>query len=101
RPYLRLIVSPWTGPLFRFALGSTWVQHEVFSIAVHRQEAFTDEVLYAYTRALIATPERWARLQRFFAWQLDREHNNVTMEAVEGLRRFDRRLSCGGNATRT
>jgi pimeloyl-ACP methyl ester carboxylesterase len=90
RPYLRLIVSPWTGPLFRLALGSTWVQHEVFSIAVHRKEAFTDEVLNAYTRALIATPERWARLQRFFTWQLDREHNKVTMEAVEGLRRFDR-----------
>jgi pimeloyl-ACP methyl ester carboxylesterase len=25
-----------------------------------------------------------------FTWQLDREHNKVTMEAVEGLRRFDR-----------
>jgi len=90
RPYLRLIVSPWVGPLFRFALQSTWVQREVFSIAVHRKEAFTDEVLNAYTRALIATPERWARLQRFFRWQLDPEHNRVTMDAVDGLRRFDR-----------
>lgn len=90
RPYLRLLVSPWTGPLFRVALRSTWVQREVFSIAVHRKEAFTDEVLYAYTRALIATPERFARLQRFFHWQLDPEHNRLTMEAVEGLRRFDR-----------
>jgi pimeloyl-ACP methyl ester carboxylesterase len=90
RPYLHLLVSPWTGPLFRLALRSKWVQHEVFSIAVHRKEAFTDEVLYAYTRALIATPERFARLQRFFRWQLDPEHNRLTMDAVEGLRRFDR-----------
>ena len=90
RPYLRLIVSPWTGPLFRLALRSTFVQREVFSIAVHRKEAFTDEVLNAYTRALIATPDRWARLQRFFRWQLDPDHNRLTMDAVEGLRRFEK-----------
>ncbi len=88
-PYLRLVVNPWLGPLFRFALRSTWVQREVFSVAVHRKEAFTDELLYAYTRAHIATPNRWARLQRFFRWQLDPEHNRVTMDAVEGMRRFE------------
>ena len=88
RPYLELVVNPWLSPLFRFALGFTWVQREVFGVAVHRKEAFTDEVLHAYTRAHIATPERWARLQRFFRWQLDPEHNQVTMDAVEGIRRF-------------
>jgi pimeloyl-ACP methyl ester carboxylesterase len=89
-PYLKWIVNPWLGPLFRFALGFTWVQRELFDIAVHRKEAFTDEVLYAYARAHVATPARWARLQRFFRWQLDPEHNRLTMEAVEGLRRFDK-----------
>jgi pimeloyl-ACP methyl ester carboxylesterase len=88
-PYLRLVVNPWLGPLFRLALHSSWVQREVFGVAVHREEAFTDEVLNAYTRAHIATPERWARLQRFFRWQLDPEHNRLTMDAVAGLRRFE------------
>ncbi|MBI1817389.1 MAG: alpha/beta hydrolase [Deltaproteobacteria bacterium] len=89
-PYLKQVVSPWASPLFRFALRFTWVQREVFGVAVHQKDAFTDEVLYAYTRAHIATPERWARLQRFFRWQLDPEHNRVTMDAVEGLRRFEK-----------
>jgi pimeloyl-ACP methyl ester carboxylesterase len=89
RPYLELVVNRWLSPLFRFALRFTWVQRHVFGVAVHREEAFTDEVLYAYTRAHIATPERWARLQRFFRWQLDPEHNRVTMQAVEGMRRFE------------
>jgi pimeloyl-ACP methyl ester carboxylesterase len=87
--YLQMVVSPFWGPLFRFALRhSTWVRREVFSIAVHRPAVFTDEVLYAYTRAHTATPERWRRLQRFFTWQLDPTHNRVTLDAVDGLRRF-------------
>jgi pimeloyl-ACP methyl ester carboxylesterase len=90
RPYLELVVNPWLSPLFRFALRFTAVQREVFGVAVHNEEAFTDEVLHAYTRAHIATPERWARLQRFFRWQLDPEHNNVTLTAVEGMRSFDK-----------
>ena len=91
KPYLRMVVSPRWNSIFRFALNhSTWVRHEVFGVAVHRQEAFTDEVLAAYTRAHTATPERWARLRRFFTWQLDPEHNHVTMTAVDGMRRFDR-----------
>ncbi len=90
RPYLELVVNPWLSPLFRFALGFKAIQREVFGVAVHREEAFTDEVLYAYTRAHIATPERWARLQRFFRWQLDPEHNRVTLGAVEGMRRFEK-----------
>jgi pimeloyl-ACP methyl ester carboxylesterase len=90
RPYLELVVNPWLSPLFRFALRFTAVQREVFGVAVHRQAAFTDEVLHAYTRAHIATAERWARLQRFFRWQLDPEHNRVTLGAVDGMRRFDK-----------
>jgi len=90
RPYLELVVNPWLGPVFRTALRFTWVQREVFSVAVHRKEVFTDEVLHAYTRALIATPGRWKRLQRFFRWQLDREHNQETMRAVDGMRRFEK-----------
>lgn len=91
RPYLKLVVSRAFSPLFLFALEFIGpVQHEVFSIAVHRQEAFTDEVLAAYTRAHLSTPARRQRLIRFFRYQLDPENNAATMEAVEGMRRFDR-----------
>lgn len=90
KPYLELVLNPWLSPLFRAALRFTWVQREVFGVAVHREETFTDEVLEAYTRAHIATPARWARLQRFFRWQLDPQHNRVTLDAVDGIRRFEK-----------
>jgi pimeloyl-ACP methyl ester carboxylesterase len=61
----------------------------VFGIAVHREEAFTDEVVLAYTRAHASSKARWERLRRFFRWQLDPEHNRVTLDAVDGMRRFD------------
>jgi len=89
--YLKLIVNPVTSPLFRFLLHhSAWIRREVFSIAVHREAAFTDEVVLAYTRAHTSSDTRWQRLRRFFRWQLDPEHNRVTFDAVDGLRRFDR-----------
>jgi pimeloyl-ACP methyl ester carboxylesterase len=89
-PYLKLVVNPVLGPVFRFALqNSSWVQREVFSVAVHKQEAFTDEVLLAYTRQHTSSAARWKRLQRFFRWQLDPEHNRVTLAAVDGMRRFE------------
>jgi pimeloyl-ACP methyl ester carboxylesterase len=90
RPYLELIVNPVTSPLFRAALTVPAVQRDVFQIAVHRKEAFTDEVLAAYVRAHTATPERWQRLVRFFRWQLDRDHNREPLRALDGMRRFDR-----------
>jgi pimeloyl-ACP methyl ester carboxylesterase len=89
--YLKMIVHPVTSPVFRFLLHhSAWVRREVFSIAVHREEVFTDEVVLAYTRAHTSSDARWQRLRRFFRWQLDPEHNRVTLDAVDGLRRFDR-----------
>jgi len=88
RPEVELVVSPLFGPLFRLALAFPIVRREVFSIAVHRKQAFSDEVLAAYTRALSSTPARWQRLQRFFRWQLDPDNNMETMRALDGLRRF-------------
>ena len=89
--YLKLIVNPVTSPFFRFLLHhSAWFRREVFSIAVHREEVFTDEVVLAYTRAHTSSAARWQRLRRFFRWQLDPEHNRVTLDATDGLRRFDR-----------
>jgi pimeloyl-ACP methyl ester carboxylesterase len=90
RPYLELVVHPFFSPLFRVALTIPALQREVFQIAVHRKEAFNDEVLAAYTRAHTATPARWQRLVRFFRWQLDREHNQEPLKALDGMRRFTR-----------
>ena len=90
RPYLELVVNPLLSPLFKAALAIPAVRREVFGVAVHRQEAFDDEVLAAYTRAHTSTPERWQRLVRFFRWQLDPEHNREPLRALDGMRRFDR-----------
>ena len=89
--YLKLVVHPLTSPIFRLLLSHcAWARREVFSIAVHRDEVFTDEVVLAYTRAHTSSKARWERLRRFFRWQLDPEHNRLTLDAVEGLRNFDR-----------
>ena len=91
RPDLESIVSPVYTSLFRTMLGFTAVQRDVFSIAVHNKNVLTDEVLAAYVRPHIASPERWLRLRQFFVWQLDREHNLETLRALDGIQRFDHR----------
>ena len=90
RPYVEAIVNPITSPVLRLALAFTPVQRDIFSIAVHDPAVLTDEVLAAYVRPHISSPERWLRLRRFFRWQLDRDHNRETLRALDGLRRFDR-----------
>jgi 2-hydroxymuconate-semialdehyde hydrolase len=88
RPYLQWIVNPITSPIFWTLLHLKAVRRHVFSIAAHRQEVLTDEVLDAFVRAHVSTPARWQRLRRFFRWQLDDDHNQETMRAVEGMRKF-------------
>jgi len=90
RPYLKTIVNPALSPLFHLTLSNAAVRRDVFQIAVHKKEAFTDEVLDAYVRALTSDAARWQRLVRFFRWQLDPQHNRLTLEAVPGMRQFRR-----------
>lgn len=90
RKYLKAVVNPVTSPLFKIALGFKPIQRECFSIAAHDPDSFTDEMLDAFTRPHIASAARWARLRRFFCWQLDSDHNAVTMGAVDAMRRFHR-----------
>ena len=89
RPYLKMIVHPLTSPVFWAALHLRFVRREVFSIAAHRQEVLTDDVLRAFVRPHISKPARWQRLRRFFRWQLDPEHNAETMRVVDAMRRFE------------
>jgi 2-hydroxymuconate-semialdehyde hydrolase len=87
---VELVVNPATTPLFRLLLGNRAVQRRIYRIAVKDPAVLTDEVLNAFTRPNMATPERWLRLRRFLSWQLDRDHNLETMRAVDGMRRFHR-----------
>ncbi|MGD9967550.1 MAG: alpha/beta fold hydrolase [Hyphomonadaceae bacterium] len=89
-PYLRMIVNPITSPLIYQALHFEPVRREIFSIAVEDRAVLTDDVLRAYALPHIATPERWQRLRRFFRWQMDETHNNITMTALPGMRAFER-----------
>jgi len=88
RPYLQMIVNPFASPIFWALLHLRAFRRHVFSIAAHRQEVLTDDVLQAFVRPHVSTPARWQRLRRFFRWQLDREHNQVTVRAVEWMRKF-------------
>lgn len=87
-PYLKMIVHPVTSPLLFHALRVGWVQQEIFSIAVEDPGMLTPEIASAYASPHVATPERWQRLRRFFAWQLDETHNKITMTALPGMRAF-------------
>ena len=89
-PYLKAIVNPVSSPLMFHLMQVEAIQREVFSIAVHDEATLTPSVLNGWLAPHIATPARWQRLRRFFAWQLDPQHQHVTMGAVEAMRRFER-----------
>jgi pimeloyl-ACP methyl ester carboxylesterase len=85
---VRLVVNPATTPFFRLLLGTRVAQRWIYRIAVQNRAVLNDDVLTAFTRPNMATPERWLRLRRFLTWQLDHDHNLETMRAFDGLRRF-------------
>lgn len=88
RIYLKLIVNPVTSPLIYALLHSRGVRRRLFAIAAHRRDVLSDEVLNAFVQPHIATPARWQRLRRFFAWQLDADHRRVTVDAIPGMQSF-------------
>ncbi len=88
RPYVKSIVNPLTTTAVYLALRSRRIQRDIFSIAVADPATLDEETLYAFTRPHLATWRRWQRLRRFFRWQLDPQHNQETMRALDGMRRF-------------
>ncbi len=88
--YLKLIVHPVTSPLMFHLLGIEAVAREVFSIAVFDDATLAPDVLSGWTLPHVANGTRWQRLRRFFAWQLDPQHQALTAGAVDALRAFDR-----------
>jgi 2-hydroxymuconate-semialdehyde hydrolase len=89
-PYLRMILNPVTGPFFRLAFGFEPLQREAYDVAVYKQSTLSDEMLSAFVEPQLATAGRWCRLRRFFGWQIDPKHNQETMLALDGMKRFDR-----------
>jgi pimeloyl-ACP methyl ester carboxylesterase len=88
-PTLKLIVNPLTSPLMYHALKFEWAQKKAFSVAVFEQKTLTPEVLRAYSLPHVATAERWQRLRRFFRWQLDPTHTQIsTVQAVPAMQVF-------------
>ena len=86
--YLIAIVNPVTSPLVYAALQFEAVRKRIFRIAVHDSSVLSADLLAEWTTPHTASPARWQRLRRFFAWQLDPEHNRVPLSAVPGMRQF-------------
>ncbi len=79
----RAVVWAWSRrSVFRWALSS--------GHAVHDRSVLTDELLDGYLAANLADGHRRAKTRRFLATQLDPANHRYTVEALDGLRRFDR-----------
>lgn len=90
-PYLKLMVNRLTAPLFKLGVSFKPIQHEVFSIAHYNPEkTMSDADLSAYLRPSLSSPKRMVRFRRFFQWQLDPAHNQLTMDAAPALKAFDK-----------
>jgi pimeloyl-ACP methyl ester carboxylesterase len=91
RPFVRLTQVPvigdvvlrlWaTRPVLRFTLTRA---HAVYNPGI-----LTDELLDGYIRANFGDRHRRGKTRRFLALQFEPHNNHVTMELLEGLRRFD------------
>jgi pimeloyl-ACP methyl ester carboxylesterase len=68
-------------PLFRLTLRE--------AKAVHDPKVLSAELLDGYIRANLSDRHRRDKTQRFLAGQFDPKNNRVTMDLLEGLRRFD------------
>lgn len=87
-PYLKGIVNPLTSPILYHAFGMDWLKKEAFGVAFHDPDKVPMADYRAFTMQHTSSPERWQRLRRFFGWQLDPKHNNITMTALPGMRAF-------------
>ena len=91
RPFVRLTQVPLIGDAVMWA----WARRPLFQLtlsaakAVHDRRALTNELLDGYIAANFADRHRRAKTKRFLAGQLDPDHNRVTLELLQGLRRFD------------
>jgi pimeloyl-ACP methyl ester carboxylesterase len=90
RPFVRITQVPLIGDAVMWA----WARRPLFRLtltaarAVHDRRALTDELLDGYIAANLADHHRRAKTRRFLAGQLDPDHNRITLQLLDGLRRF-------------
>jgi pimeloyl-ACP methyl ester carboxylesterase len=91
RPFVVATQLPLLGALFRLALSSPTTFKLILSAAkaVKDRSVLTDGLVAGYVRANLSDPHKRAKTARFLAGQLDPKNNCCTLEAIDGLRRFD------------
>jgi pimeloyl-ACP methyl ester carboxylesterase len=92
RPFVTATQLPVIGPLFRLALSSRKTFKFILreAKAVNNPSALTDELVAGYVRANLSDAHKRTKTARFLAEQLDPDNNRHTLDALDGLRRFDR-----------
>jgi len=91
RPFVRATQVPVLGDVVLWA----WSLRPLFRLALKEAKAVYDpnvlsaELLDGYIRANLSDRHRRAKTRRFLAGQFDPENNRVTMDLLDGLRRFD------------
>src|SRR5215207_11305764 len=91
RPFVRATQVPVLGEVVLWG----WSRRPVFRLALKEAKAVYDpkvlsaELLDGYIRANLSDRHRRAKTRRFLAGQFDPENNRVTMNLLDGLRRFD------------
>lgn len=91
RPFVVATQLPIIGALFKLALSSPRTFKLILSAAkaVKDRSVLTDELAAGYVRANLSDSHKRAKTARFLAGQLDPVNNRCTIDAVDGLRRFD------------
>lgn len=91
RPFVRITQLPLVGDLVlwlwsrRSVLRATLVRAK----AVHDARALSPEFVDLLVRANLSDRRRRAKTKRFIANQVDPRNNRITLDVLEGLRRFD------------
>jgi pimeloyl-ACP methyl ester carboxylesterase len=91
RPFVIATQLPVIGALFRLALSSPRTFKLILkeAKAVKNSAVLSDELVAGYVRANLSDAHKRAKTARFLAGQLDPANNRCTLDAVDGLRRFD------------
>jgi len=89
-PDVKLITNFFTSPLIFHAFKFRALQRDLYSIAVADPSTLTDETLDGFSKQHLMSALRWQRLRIFLSWQLDKQHNQLTQEAVPAMKKFNK-----------
>jgi pimeloyl-ACP methyl ester carboxylesterase len=92
RPFVKATQIPIVGRITLWA----WSRPRLLRHTLARSKAVADptvlsaELIDGYRRANLSDKRRRARTRRFLAGQIDPDNNRCTLDALDGLRHFDR-----------